>query len=655
MKRPWQIWMLFTLGLAIVLPAMGWLTLKTLELDRAEAAARRQSEQQERISSALWQMDWSLTPLVAQEAARPYYVYQSFYPAPAGKGTKATPQQIPSPLLVQPSEYVLLHFQLDGEGLWTSPQNPTGLLEKTAVQNGVQLSNIETSGNLLKQLQKAVDREQLLAMLPERSLPAVNISPFPWAANTTLNFNGDSLASNNRAEVNTLGLPQVAQQLEQVQEGQQAAPPQQQTRRPQNNEPATPFQQAPNPSPQNANDDDQSSVRQQFLRSGNDFQKRNRAVQNYGLSQIAQQRAGNKPYLKPQPSLFTEGVSRPLWLGSNLLLARRVWQGDRIVIQGCWLDWEKIKPMLIAEVTDLLPNVDLVPVTAESNVKLSHQLANLPIQIVLPESSAAITAFSSIKLSLIVAWGCLLLATGAAAILLQGVVTLSERRGAFVSAVTHELRTPLTTFRMYAEMLAGGMVRDEDKQQQYLDTLRIESDRLAHLVENVLAYARLERGKPGKRREKIAVTDLLDRVQSRLQDRATQAEMQLLVEVDQAASQCTANTDPGAVEQVLFNLVDNACKYAAATEDRRIHLEISTTDATVDFCVRDHGPGISDRAAAKLFRPFSKSVHEAADTAPGVGLGLALSRRLATALRGSLTLEKANGQGAAFVLRLPVA
>ena len=82
-------------------------------------------------------------------------------------------------------------------------------------------------------------------------------------------------------------------------------------------------------------------------------------------------------------------------------------------------------------------------------------------------------------------------------------VALSERRGAFVSAVTHELRTPLTTFRMYAEMLAEGMVPSPEARQKYLETLRREADRLAHLVENVLQYARLERGRPGGRRENV--------------------------------------------------------------------------------------------------------------------------------------------------------
>src|SRR5690606_36772223 len=137
---------------------------------------------------------------------------------------------------------------------------------------------------------------------------------------------------------------------------------------------------------------------------------------------------------------------------------------------------------------------------------------------------------------------------------------LSERRGAFVSAVTHELRTPLTTFRMYAEMLADNMIPSAQTRQQYLETLRVEADRLAHLVENVLAYAKLERGRQGQRREPTTLLHLVEHAEPRFRERAAQAKMQWVLETNDAA-EVPLRTDPAAVEQILFNLVDNACKY----------------------------------------------------------------------------------------------
>jgi signal transduction histidine kinase len=112
-------------------------------------------------------------------------------------------------------------------------------------------------------------------------------------------------------------------------------------------------------------------------------------------------------------------------------------------------------------------------------------------------------------------------------------------------------------------------------------------------------------------------------------------------------------TNVSAVEQILFNLVDNACKYAAVAEDKRIHLILREEDGNALLRVEDHGPGIAPEMRRRLFRSFSKSAKEAAHSAPGVGLGLALSRRLARDLGGELRYSEQSAQGACFILRLP--
>ncbi len=102
------------------------------------------------------------------------------------------------------------------------------------------------------------------------------------------------------------------------------------------------------------------------------------------------------------------------------------------------------------------------------------------------------TGSNPILISLAAAWGGVLLAAGAVAMMLRGVLGLSERRATFATAVTHELRTPLTSMRMYTEMLAGGQVGDETKRADYLATLHAQTGRLCGLVENVLDYAQIE-------------------------------------------------------------------------------------------------------------------------------------------------------------------
>ena len=109
--------------------------------------------------------------------------------------------------------------------------------------------------------------------------------------------------------------------------------------------------------------------------------------------------------------------------------------------------------------------------------------------------------------------------------------------------------------------------------------------------------------------------------------------------------------DPAAVEQILFNLVDNACKYAALAIDRTLHLEAQTRGGWFYLRVRDHGPGVDSARRRMLFQAFRKSAEDAAVSAPGVGLGLALCRRLARDMGGNLRYEP-HASGASFALSL---
>jgi signal transduction histidine kinase len=313
--------------------------------------------------------------------------------------------------------------------------------------------------------------------------------------------------------------------------------------------------------------------------------------------------------------------------------------------------------------TDLSLKGDLLPVkNGGGDEKEPRMLASLPVRLVVaPESIpaeeglsflASLRQLSPTHVTLTVAWLGILLAAAAVAILLRGVMSLSERRGAFVSAVTHELRTPLTTLRMYTEMLADGMVADPQKQATYHRTLRAEANRLGHLVDNVLLYSRLERSNRDAKIEAAPLGGVIDRIAPRLVDRAAQAGMRLNVDVPVAAREARIRANLLSVEQILFNLVDNACKYAASAADASVDVTATLVDTHVEIAVSDHGPGLDATARARLFQPFSKSVTEAANTAPGLGLGLALSHRLARNMNASLRMGDAKS-GAVFILRLP--
>jgi signal transduction histidine kinase len=388
---------------------------------------------------------------------------------------------------------------------------------------------------------------------------------------------------------------------------------------------------------------------EQKLRNVKEFEVRQQSLES-STQRVLEQDQG--PPGQPEGELL-QGAMTALWAGQALLLARRVRVNDSLYLQGCWLAWPRLRDELLASVRDLLPSARLEPLEGGERADDERRLAALPVRLE-PGSApqAAVAGLSPIRLSLLGAWACLLLAALSVAALLGGVLTLSERRRIFVSAVTHELRTPLTTFRLYTDMLAEGMVGGEHRRREYLSRLRSEAERLGHLVENVLFYSRVESGRAGARREAVNLVDALEAAWPRLVERARSAGLRLTLERGEAPMRVVI--DRAALEQVLLNLVDNACKHASASEPPLVHVELGREAGRALIRVRDHGAGLSRASRRRLFRPFSKSDREAATQGPGVGLGLALSRRLMRAQRADLTVDDSVTEGAAFVISLPL-
>ena len=304
-------------------------------------------------------------------------------------------------------------------------------------------------------------------------------------------------------------------------------------------------------------------------------------------------------------STVSQGPLQAVWIGRTLVLARGVRVEEGTFLQGCWLDWDVIRRDLVEGSNDLVPHssLEMAPVQSgpvrhgcSPRCRCDWSPGSIPDE---PEPG-----WSPARLSLAIAWACLTLAAAAVALLLRGALALSERRGTFVSAVTHELRTPLTTFRLYTEMLDEGMVAGADSQRTYFKTLRGEADRLGHLVENVLAFARLERGRAVDGREIVSPAAMLDRLAPRLALRARQAGMELIVgPVD---CQTSVRVDLSVVDQILSNLVDNAVKYAGSASDRRIHLDVAPTGRWLAVTVRDHGPGLATSRGPPAVPPIFK-------------------------------------------------
>jgi len=627
MSRPSHIWIIFTACFALLLAALGWITFTALRLDRAQQQAQQQAEQEERVRLALWRMDSSLAPLIIEESARPASAYNSFGPAERAytKGLTAIQQGdvlVPSSLLTFSSSNILLHFQFRPGGPVTSPQVPSIGQRSLAKADYLNAEQLSTATKRLAELQALLAKPATM----RSEYPAIStVMSSTTRTTTSASDNEDLLFQSTTIATN----PVAVQSLEVAAN-------------------------APAQIPAFNGELQQQQKGQEY---------RNQIEQNARVTvfQSAQQRIAinNSANASPAPmvpSRVTEGLFTPVWLGSELVLARQVDLGSELVVQGCWLNWNNLKQSLLANVRDLFPEADLQPVAVANGTIQPRALAALPARLMVgPLGSAPSPAMSPARVSLLVAWICIGLVGVAVVVLIHGILSLSERRAAFVSAVTHELRTPLTTFKMYSEMLAEDMVPDAAKRKQYLTTLCSEANRLGHLVENVLAYARLERGSARGRTERITLAALIEKVKARLEQRAEQAGMTIVVDADSAALSTPVHVDASVVEQILFNLVDNACKYAAPTATESIiHLEALPAGRFAMLRVRDHGQGISAAGVKRLFKPFSKSAHEAAHTAPGVGLGLALCRRLSRSMGGDLQLDISTKSGACFVLSMPL-
>lgn len=587
-------WVPFTVGALSVLAALGWVTSELLALEERQALATAENAHGQRLRLALWRMDSWLAPRLAPEASRPYFEYQPFYGGTAPElnwttnPSPTTSTFIQSPLLNFQSEIHRLHFQLDADGSIASPQVPQDGYRSLALSNDLPPDFIHSNGLVLDDVRERVRYDELLARVEEV----------------------ESTMEVAQREVVTAPSP-VALTV------------------------TTP------------------SAQQVAYGGSNRAAHKKRA----DITQTAKLAVVNCAPQLPGQAEIKVGPLVPVWLGDDsppeLYFVRRVVAGEERALQGFLVDWEVIHDRLLGEIEDLFPEAELQPVseTRAADDESGRVLATVPVELQVDPPSVVDLGVTPARSAIGLTWLAAFAAIGIAGVSLHRSHQLAETRSRFASAVTHELRTPLTTFRMYSEMLASGMVTDEERRREYATTLFDESNRLAALVENVLAYSRLERGRAGLETERTTLGATLDRLLPLLERRADEAELELVVDRRTADDQ-PVQLDVDAVGQILFNLVDNAAKYGRSTETPRIDLTFWCEPGRFLARVADHGPGVPEAVRREIFTPFERGRRGQDDPVPGIGLGLALSRGLARDLGGELTLEPTS-RGASFRLSLP--
>jgi len=215
----------------------------------------------------------------------------------------------------------------------------------------------------------------------------------------------------------------------------------------------------------------------------------------------------------------------------------------------------------------------------------------------------------------------------------------------FVAQVSHEIRNPLHTIAGMAELLAGAELEPQHRQQA--EAILREATGLTSIVSDLLDIGRIDAGNFAVDNVPFAARSLIDRAVRVSQTAAAAKALRLNVNIDDAVP-INVMGDPRRVGQVLDNLVGNAIKFTAHGS---VTLDVAVSDsAGVVFRVEDTGPGIPAEFMDNLYEPFER-VNESTS---GAGLGLAISRRLAESMGGSLSVIETGVEGTTFELDLPL-
>ncbi len=262
----------------------------------------------------------------------------------------------------------------------------------------------------------------------------------------------------------------------------------------------------------------------------------------------------------------------------------------------------------------------------------------------------------------LLALSCVVVVAGVVALLLA---TAQERRlaalrGEFVANVSHELKTPLALVRMFGELLMTGRVASDEKRKQYLSIIVHESERLTALIENVLDFARVERGKAAYDFAPADVPGIVARAVDACRYRAETEGIRLETKVDDGAPfQREALVDERALQLAVINLVENAIKYAPGTDVVKIEVgppRVSGSDGShVEVRVVDRGPGIDPDDRQRIFERFYRGKRAGERQVRGSGIGLSLVQHVVDAHGGDVAVRETPGGGSTFVLKIPIA
>ena len=223
---------------------------------------------------------------------------------------------------------------------------------------------------------------------------------------------------------------------------------------------------------------------------------------------------------------------------------------------------------------------------------------------------------------------------------------LNELKSFFMHTITHELKTPLTSIKLFTEKLQDKKHCGSDKADFFLKVIDGESDKLRRLIDNILDYARIEKGMKSYHQKPVNLSQVVEKAIESMRYQFMISNQS--VEVLNMPDEIIINADEEAVERAVTNLLTNAIKYSSGESKTTIALKKINGSAGVE--VRDNGRGISKEDLKNIFEPFKRVKSVEIRKIEGTGLGLAIVKHIMDAHNGRIEVESEIGKGSKFTL-----
>ncbi|MGB0372497.1 MAG: sensor histidine kinase [Opitutales bacterium] len=300
-------------------------------------------------------------------------------------------------------------------------------------------------------------------------------------------------------------------------------------------------------------------------------------------------------------------------------------------IEDVDMDWQR--PFVAAEIGQVFPHWEVAAYLVDPGV--------------LDESARLVrlSLFATIAISFgVMLIGCVLVFVD-----MRKQADLAQKKTDFVSNVSHELKTPLTSIRMFAELLKNGANKDPEKSDKFLNIIVADSERLTRLINNVLDFSKMDRGKKQYRMEDFDLIDLLEEIWQthgmHLRNKGYEANFE--TELDT----WNLHGDRDAIAQVVVNLLSNAEKYSDEVKD--VSMAVALQGKHICIQILDRGIGIPAGSEHKIFEQFYRAHDSLSSGIQGSGLGLTLAKQIITEHGGRIEYSKRDGGGSEFAIYLP--